>query len=489
MAPEQARGEKVDLRADVYGIGACMYHALAGRAPFDAPTAARLFSSVCNESPPPLGSLRPDLDGALIGIIDRAMARDPAHRYPSARSMMSAIGAFLRGEPLPTDPMSAYTQAPPSPMVQSPRVASGEVRVRGPAYELARTGAASPFSGMPYNTPPPPTTGPGNTLTPNVPNVHPGSGGGIMVAPYALPSIAPQERSSFLVTFVAMSMFVIAAGIGVGVYFVRTRASSTAAPVPAASPTTPPSAMLVAESNPMTGPTEIATLSPIGTQPVQHGTNPTPTFTAPAATIPSNASYGQLVQAMVSAYQAKDGRGCLDAYDRMKQAPEFSDASNSYLFMHAQCAMYAGRCDEGRREMTTYFSQLKSSTLSPDQVAATVGAQAQMSCPASQLTSAERAQKALSGLSMAIGAKDTAKELRMADELAAEVPHLPQSTEDERRKLVSYEYMMARAYADNGRCDQARRHFRAECTLTSAPNPDQCVTGLINSSACRGQQP
>jgi serine/threonine-protein kinase len=94
MAPEQARGEELDGRADVYSVGACMYHALTGKKPFDKRQKAELYAAVLMEPPAPLASLCPEADRRLVAIVERAMEKKPADRYASAEEMVSALVAW-----------------------------------------------------------------------------------------------------------------------------------------------------------------------------------------------------------------------------------------------------------------------------------------------------------------------------------------------------------------------------------------------------------
>ena len=520
MAPEQARGEAVDARADVYAVGACMYHALAGRPPFEATTTAQLLSSVCHEAPPPLGALRPDVDGQLIGVVERAMARDVGARYRSARAMMSALGAYLRGDPQPTDPMSATAFA--SAPVPSPRVISGPVRMRGEEYEHARTGVSSPFSGQPAPlTPPPPTTGPGLTPSaapptpqnmgsvpaPYPPPMHPGSGGGVVVPPYGLaPSLQPQRRSSFGVLVGSLLLLAVGAGAAAGAVILKRARASTAVAATANTTVSPPKPVSLVDVAGSAA--EIATLSPTGTGSGPHAL-PTPTSPLGINTGPSNAggagttpqsintppppnlngsSTAQLVNAMVKAHTAGDGRTCLDAYEKLKQTPDFS--ADPYTFMHGDCLMAAGRCDEGRRELRAYFNQPKPALqqMSSDQVDATVSNMAKTYCPVSQLSATERVERAQILLYKAQGSKDVAGAARYADEMATYMPQLPRATEDERRKLQGYEYAVAHAYGEAGRCEDAKRHFHNQCSTSSPTAVDACANGLLGSTAC-GKHP
>ncbi|MEO8704217.1 MAG: serine/threonine-protein kinase [Kofleriaceae bacterium] len=98
MPPEQAAGAAVDERADVYAIGAILYHLLAGRPPFVAQSHAELIAAVYSESPQRLLELAPTAATELIAIVERAMARDPESRYPTARALAEDLRRFQTGQ-------------------------------------------------------------------------------------------------------------------------------------------------------------------------------------------------------------------------------------------------------------------------------------------------------------------------------------------------------------------------------------------------------
>ncbi len=98
MPPEQAAGEPVDERADVYAIGAMLYHLLAGRAPYVAASNAALIAAVYAEPPRPLVELVPAAPSELVTIVERAMARIPAQRYPTARALAEDLRRFQTGQ-------------------------------------------------------------------------------------------------------------------------------------------------------------------------------------------------------------------------------------------------------------------------------------------------------------------------------------------------------------------------------------------------------
>ncbi|WP_169796582.1 serine/threonine-protein kinase [Chondromyces crocatus] len=83
MAPEQARGERVDHRADVYAVGAILYCALTGQRPFDRGDPTATLTAVLTEDPPRPRSLEVSIPEALELVIQRAMAKAPLDRYQS----------------------------------------------------------------------------------------------------------------------------------------------------------------------------------------------------------------------------------------------------------------------------------------------------------------------------------------------------------------------------------------------------------------------
>jgi eukaryotic-like serine/threonine-protein kinase len=91
MSPEQARGQPVDHRSDLYAIGVVAYQAVTGHVPFQAETFNELIFKIALETPPPLDSVIPGFDPGFAQIIQHAMARDPAHRFQSADEFASAV--------------------------------------------------------------------------------------------------------------------------------------------------------------------------------------------------------------------------------------------------------------------------------------------------------------------------------------------------------------------------------------------------------------
>lgn len=98
MPPEQARGEEVDERADVYSLGAMLYHVLAGRAPFDGATSEEVLRKALGTTPRPLRERTPHALAELSAIVDRAMQRSPNSRYPSAGEFADDLRRYQNGQ-------------------------------------------------------------------------------------------------------------------------------------------------------------------------------------------------------------------------------------------------------------------------------------------------------------------------------------------------------------------------------------------------------
>jgi serine/threonine-protein kinase len=101
MSPEQARGDEVDARADLYAAGVILYQMTTGVVPFTGETPIAIMDAHMTQDPRPPRSARPDasITPPLEKVMLRALAKDPAQRYATARELAQAIAA-ARDEPL-----------------------------------------------------------------------------------------------------------------------------------------------------------------------------------------------------------------------------------------------------------------------------------------------------------------------------------------------------------------------------------------------------
>ncbi len=98
MPPEQARGQAVDQRADVYSLGALLYHLLAGVPPFLGTSSKQILADVLSRAPEPLERRQAGVPPDLLAVVAKAMATDPAARYPSAAELAADLKRFQTGQ-------------------------------------------------------------------------------------------------------------------------------------------------------------------------------------------------------------------------------------------------------------------------------------------------------------------------------------------------------------------------------------------------------
>jgi hypothetical protein len=91
MSPEQAAGEPLDGRSDLYSLGVVAFFAVTGRLPFDAPNAQSVMAMHLTQAAPRVASLRPDLPKALCAAIDRCLEKDPAKRFETGEALAAAL--------------------------------------------------------------------------------------------------------------------------------------------------------------------------------------------------------------------------------------------------------------------------------------------------------------------------------------------------------------------------------------------------------------
>ncbi len=95
MSPEQAKGKAIDLRTDLWSLGAVLYEMLAGKPAFRGDTQLQVMRAVVHDDPPRLREIRPSLPANIEAIAARALQKDPAKRYQSAAEMVNDLNAAL----------------------------------------------------------------------------------------------------------------------------------------------------------------------------------------------------------------------------------------------------------------------------------------------------------------------------------------------------------------------------------------------------------
>ncbi len=94
LAPEQARGDDVDVRTDIFALGTILFELISGQGVYPEENMATLLWRVAAGDYPPLAPRLPEVDPDLISIIEKALAVDPANRYPSARNFERRLATF-----------------------------------------------------------------------------------------------------------------------------------------------------------------------------------------------------------------------------------------------------------------------------------------------------------------------------------------------------------------------------------------------------------
>jgi serine/threonine-protein kinase len=125
LAPEQARGLRVDGRADIYALGAVLYEMLTGHPPFRGDSPVTIALRHVNERPIPPRALRADVPRSLDAIVLRALSKDPRQRFQSARELGAALARAIPPARQATRPRSARVAASVPALLLSVLIASG----------------------------------------------------------------------------------------------------------------------------------------------------------------------------------------------------------------------------------------------------------------------------------------------------------------------------------------------------------------------------
>jgi serine/threonine protein kinase/Tfp pilus assembly protein PilF len=108
MSPEQARGEEVDARTDIWSLGVVLYEMLAGRAPFAAEREHAVLYRILNEDPEPLTTFTQGLPLEIQRIVERTLQKDPVERYPSALELLHDLRMAKSGGEVALLPPKAF---------------------------------------------------------------------------------------------------------------------------------------------------------------------------------------------------------------------------------------------------------------------------------------------------------------------------------------------------------------------------------------------
>ena len=91
MSPEQAKGEPLDARTDLFSLGTVIYEMATGKTPFAGGSTAEVFAALLRENPPPVSTVNPAMPRKLDPIVAKLLAKDPAQRYSTAEKLQEAL--------------------------------------------------------------------------------------------------------------------------------------------------------------------------------------------------------------------------------------------------------------------------------------------------------------------------------------------------------------------------------------------------------------
>ncbi len=297
MSPEQARGERLDGRSDIYAMGVMLFQMLAGSLPYLSETPTGLMMKHILDPIPRLESVAPGLPGAWQAVIDRAMAKNPADRYANMASLANDLRAIADGRSMTsTPPMES-----PSPVLMP---GAPVTQVFGsPAYGQPQMQATS-VMGAPMaagGTLPRPMPAQG-TLAMAMPASH---------APQMTP-VQPRRTSPLLIVLGALGALMLCGGgfaalsasgaLGGPATAVPVAAAAASATVP---PAAPPTATLVVRPTttpiPVAPPTSIPVVLPTTTPiPAATVTAPPSATAAPTLTPAPTATRGPTAAAVAT---------------------------------------------------------------------------------------------------------------------------------------------------------------------------------------------
>jgi predicted Ser/Thr protein kinase len=116
MSPEQAKGEKVDHRGDIYSLGATLYHMLSGRRLFEGGTPVSIVMKQINEEPMPIREIEPAIPEPVEAILVKMIQKEPDRRFASAEELVKALDALKQ-------PGATMTVVPPPPRRKAAMIA------------------------------------------------------------------------------------------------------------------------------------------------------------------------------------------------------------------------------------------------------------------------------------------------------------------------------------------------------------------------------
>jgi eukaryotic-like serine/threonine-protein kinase len=120
LSPEQAQGEPVDARTDIYSLGAVLYEMLTGRPPFTGDSPVSVAYKQVNESPAAPSSLNPDVPARLDAVVMKALSKNPANRYQTAEEFSTDLARVIAGQDVEATPLLAAAGGDATQVISRP---------------------------------------------------------------------------------------------------------------------------------------------------------------------------------------------------------------------------------------------------------------------------------------------------------------------------------------------------------------------------------
>ncbi len=124
MSPEQARGEEVDRRTDIWALGVTLYEMIAGKHPFGGDYEQAVVYTILNETAEPLTAVRTGVPMELEQIVDKCLRKEREHRYQNAAGLIADLRALESGLSLISSGQSSRVSVPRQPVAESPQASS-----------------------------------------------------------------------------------------------------------------------------------------------------------------------------------------------------------------------------------------------------------------------------------------------------------------------------------------------------------------------------
>jgi serine/threonine-protein kinase len=148
-SPEQIRGEAIDLRSNLFTLGAILYEMVVGRLAFDAADPVTLVSRIENDTPANPSAVNPKINPAVSALIMKALAKDPAERYQSARELLDDLEKCKENSKKAAPDARRTTQPPKVAVNPAARAAAASKFASAPSSAATPEASAPPVSPKP----------------------------------------------------------------------------------------------------------------------------------------------------------------------------------------------------------------------------------------------------------------------------------------------------------------------------------------------------